>query len=191
MRTRFERFVSPLCSCKHGAPFLQVANDGPFCVESSSVKVGDFLSFFFIRSGGLVGPTAQHQSREEEIQYRHPCFHLPFSRSRPHYPCVRFCSRKLFARPSLSLGTAWLEFSRVLSFVLRATCVPRVPRVSGRMPDASTGEAAHQMNKKVNKSNSGRNPAQHYVRRFNMDFAMSALVDRTPWKVTIPPSTEP
>eukprot|EP00903_Cladosiphon_okamuranus_P012170 g11417.t1 len=29
----------------------------------------------------------------------------------------------------------------------------------GRMPDASVGEAAHQMNKKVEKSNSGRNAA--------------------------------
>ncbi|CAB1100697.1 unnamed protein product [Ectocarpus sp. CCAP 1310/34] len=52
------------------------------------------------------------------------------------------------------------------------------------MPDASTGEAAHQGNKKVNHSNSGRNAAAHYARRFNMDLAIDALDEEIPWEVT-------
>ena len=40
------------------------------------------------------------------------------------------------------------------------------------------------MNKKVNKSNSGRNAAAHYVRRSNMDLAIAALAEGIPSKVT-------
>ncbi|CAB1117012.1 unnamed protein product [Ectocarpus sp. CCAP 1310/34] len=54
----------------------------------------------------------------------------------------------------------------------------------GHMPDASTGEAAHQRNKKVNHSNSSRNAAAHYARRFNMDLAIDALAEEIPWDVT-------
>eukprot|EP00903_Cladosiphon_okamuranus_P020052 g18418.t1 len=52
------------------------------------------------------------------------------------------------------------------------------------MPDASVGEAAHQMNKKVNKSSSGRNAAAHYIRRVNMDQAIVALAEGNPWNTT-------
>jgi len=52
------------------------------------------------------------------------------------------------------------------------------------MPDASTGESAHQMNKKVNKSNCGRQAAAHYVRRVNMDMAVTALLEGIPWELT-------
>ncbi|CAB1097495.1 unnamed protein product [Ectocarpus sp. CCAP 1310/34] len=52
------------------------------------------------------------------------------------------------------------------------------------MPDASTGEAAHQRDKKVNHSNSGRNAAAHFARRFNMDLAIDALAEETPRQVT-------
>ncbi|CAB1102334.1 unnamed protein product [Ectocarpus sp. CCAP 1310/34] len=54
----------------------------------------------------------------------------------------------------------------------------------GHMPDASTGEAAHQRNKKVNHSTSGCNAAAHYVRRLNMDLAIDALAEEIPWDVT-------
>lgn len=52
------------------------------------------------------------------------------------------------------------------------------------MPDASTGEGAHQRSKRVNKSNCGRQAAAHYVRRFNMDLAVRALKEGIPWKLT-------
>lgn len=48
------------------------------------------------------------------------------------------------------------------------------------MPDAITGEAAHQMNRKVNKSSSGGIAAAHYVRCFNMDLATDALAEEVP-----------
>lgn len=52
------------------------------------------------------------------------------------------------------------------------------------MPDASTGESAHQGRKKVNASNANRNAAAHYARRFNMDMAIDALAEGVPWEVT-------
>lgn len=39
------------------------------------------------------------------------------------------------------------------------------------------------MNKKVNKSNCGRQAAAHYARRFKMDLAETALSEGIPWKL--------
>ena len=58
------------------------------------------------------------------------------------------------------------------------------PPPPGRLPDASVGEASHQICKKVNRSNNRHQAAAHYVRRFNMDLAVTALAEGIPWKLT-------
>ncbi|CAB1112487.1 unnamed protein product [Ectocarpus sp. CCAP 1310/34] len=54
---------------------------------------------------------------------------------------------------------------------------------TGIVPDASSGEFAHQQNKSGNKSDCGRNPPKHYVKRANTNAAMLALANGLEYRV--------
>lgn len=55
--------------------------------------------------------------------------------------------------------------------------------VSGIVPNASTGEFAHQQHKRANKSSSNRNAPAHYARHANTAYAFDALADGIPYRV--------
>lgn len=90
-----------------------------------------------------------------------------------------------------SLSHCILYFSYHTSTVTRTTliCFGHVTiddavQTPGIVPNASTGEFAHQQHKRANKSASGRDTAAHYARRANTEYAFNALADGIPYTVT-------
>ncbi|CAN0282299.1 unnamed protein product [Ectocarpus fasciculatus] len=53
----------------------------------------------------------------------------------------------------------------------------------GIVPNASTGEFAHQQHQRTNKSSCGRNASQHYITRANTNYAWAALADGVRYNV--------
>ena len=78
---------------------------------------------------------------------------------------------------------SWVLAAELVSSILLIVAFGS-PSLTGRMPDASTGESAHQARKRVNASSSNRNAALHYARRSNMDLAIVALAEGVPWQLT-------
>lgn len=54
---------------------------------------------------------------------------------------------------------------------------------SGHLPNASSGEFAHQKHKKANKSSPGRDVGAHYMRHMNTKRAWHALGNGLPYNV--------